>query len=276
MTPMMEQWHQAKQQQPDALLLFRMGDFYELFDKDAITAAPILDLALTCRDKDKDGMRMAGFPFHAADGYIEKLVDRGFKVAVCEQLEDPKHKKGIVKRGITNVITPGTALIGEGGAHHEPTYLVALRAVDNSIAIAMLDMQSSSFLVSSSGAREEILSELARIMPREIVLVHDDAVAIELVDSFKAGSIRVEKRSESHVALPHNLHNVALKSAELAATTLILGYVKELKGEIFAHIGLPKRYAISEQLLMDEASRFNLDLSSQKKRRSPQSFLIAQ
>lgn len=271
LTPMMEQWHQAKVAHPDAILLFRMGDFYELFDNDAMVAAPILDLALTCRDKDKSGMRMAGFPFHAADVYVEKLVAHGFKVAICEQLEDPKYSKGIVKRGITNVVTPGTALIGESSPHDEPTYLLAIHNANDTCAIAALDLQSSQFMVTSSTEREAIVNEITRLMPREIVVPHDDEHAIAVAEHYVAeqkalGGVRLEKRLCTKASMyAHHAPNVSLSEAELAATAIILTYVKELKGSVFAHIGMPKRYALNAQLMMDDASRRNLDLIPKKK-----------
>lgn len=269
LTPMMEQWFAAKNAQPDAILLFRMGDFYELFDNDAIIAAPILDLALTCRDKDKGGMKMAGFPFHAADSYVEKLVEHGFKVAVCEQLEDPKSTKGIVKRGITNVITPGTALIGEGLEYQQSVYLLALTRLEERFALAALDMQSSHFVVSETEHAEELWNEVTRFLPREIVVQADDDVIVKLAERYTAkmkhdAPVRIERRKVT-TTLPHALHNVSLSGAERAASAMVLNYVQELKGAIFAHIGLPKRYAMREQLLMDDASRTNLDLIPKKK-----------
>jgi DNA mismatch repair protein MutS len=111
-TPVMEQFFAAKGQYPDALLFFRMGDFYELFYDDAKLAAEVLDIALTSRGKDRQGedIPMAGVPHHAAAGYLARLLEKGFKVAICEQLADPSTVKGIVPRGVVRVVTPGVAL----------------------------------------------------------------------------------------------------------------------------------------------------------------------
>jgi DNA mismatch repair protein MutS len=107
-TPMMRQFHDAKKVCPEALLLFRMGDFYETFLDDAKIAAKILGLALTSRDKGPDGMPMAGFPHHQLDTYIAKIIAAGYRVAVCDQIEDPKKAKGLVKRAITRIVSAGT------------------------------------------------------------------------------------------------------------------------------------------------------------------------
>src|SRR5262249_493654 len=111
-TPAMQQYHRMKAEHPDALLLFRMGDFYELFFEDAAGAAPALEIALTSRSRDKDGQAipMCGVPYHAASSYIARLVRQGFRVALCEQMEDPRFAKGVVKREVVRVITPGTQL----------------------------------------------------------------------------------------------------------------------------------------------------------------------
>src|SRR6218665_3565119 len=107
-TPMMQQYHDAKAACPDALLFFRMGDFYELFFEDAKIAASILGLTLTSRDKGENPTPMAGFPYHQLENYLAKLISRGHRAAVCEQVEDPKQAKGIVRREVTRIVTPGT------------------------------------------------------------------------------------------------------------------------------------------------------------------------
>lgn len=261
LTPMMEQWMHAKSQHPDAILLFRMGDFYELFGDDALKAAPILELALTCRDKDKTGLKMAGFPIHAADPYIAKLVDCGHKVALCEQLEDPKASKGIVKRGITQVLTPGTIIDAEESPLHESSYLVSVVASEGSIALVALDLNTASFMVTSSAKRARMLDELCRLKPKEIVFFADDEVASKLGHELQAilerhGLVRLEKKSLGQ-SLPAD--------AESRAQSLIRAYVAELRGAMPSHIGQPVRYAIDAQVLMDEPTRENLDLLPRKK-----------
>ncbi|MBN2361883.1 MAG: hypothetical protein JXR83_20700, partial [Deltaproteobacteria bacterium] len=135
-TPVMRQYLEAKAEYPDALLLFRMGDFYELFFEDAQRAALDLELTLTSRDKDKgdDAIPMAGFPHHAAASYISRLIEQGHKVAICDQMEDPRQAKGLVKRAITRVVTSGTALEDEVLDARRNNFLAALVAVPDDTA----------------------------------------------------------------------------------------------------------------------------------------------
>ena len=127
-TPAMRQFHDIKRQVGDAILFFRMGDFYEMFYDDALTASRALDLTLTSRQKDSSGggIPMCGVPHHAADAYIGRLIRRGFKVAVCEQVEDPRHAKGIVRREVVRIVTPSTYLHQAYLEEKEPNYLMAV------------------------------------------------------------------------------------------------------------------------------------------------------
>src|SRR6185312_14836035 len=123
-TPLMRQYHNVKQQVRDALLLFRLGDFYELFYDDAVTAARELEITLTSRNKDKgDAVPMCGVPYHAADGYIARLIQKGYRVAICEQMEEPGPGKKLVRRDLTRIVTPGTATENTLLRPHENNYL---------------------------------------------------------------------------------------------------------------------------------------------------------
>src|SRR5512139_1418394 len=126
LTPMMRQYQEAKRACPDALLLFRMGDFYEMFHEDARVAARTLGLALTSRDKGADATPMAGFPYHQLESYLGKLIAAGMRVAVCEQVEDPKLAKGLVKREVTRIVTPGTVVDEALLDPRESNYLAAV------------------------------------------------------------------------------------------------------------------------------------------------------
>jgi DNA mismatch repair protein MutS len=127
-TPAMRQYLEAKRQYRDAIVFFRMGDFYEMFYEDALVAARALDLTLTSRSKDANGngVPMCGVPYHAADGYLARLVKKGFRVAICEQVEDPKKAKGLVKRDVVRVVSPGTLTDANYLDAREPAYLMAI------------------------------------------------------------------------------------------------------------------------------------------------------
>ena len=185
MTPMMRQYHEAKAACGDALLLFRMGDFYELFLDDAKTAADVLGLTLTSRDKDSDNpTAMAGFPHHQLDAYLQKLIRAGFRAAVCEQVEDPKTAKGLVRREITRVVSAGT-LTDDGLLDpREANYLAAIylrhdrrssgRDDEQRVGIAWAELSSGRF-EAGTFPRSRLEDELARIGPAEVIFREDDA-----------------------------------------------------------------------------------------------------
>lgn len=268
LTPMMEQWQRAKNQHQDAILLFRMGDFYELFGEDAKVAAPILDLALTSRDKDRSALKMAGFPAHSADGYVAKLLEHGHKVAICEQLEDPKQSRGVVKRGITNVLTPGTVIEGEDSQDNSLNFLVGFIAHDNDFAICAIDLRTAAFNVSSSSDRDKVLDEGLRLTPKELVVFADDhqalALSQELIKRMPPSKVpRMEKRTKLSSGKGFGFES--LNDAENRAAELILCYIRDLRGGVPTYVSSPRRYSIEQQLLMDEATRKNLDLFPQKR-----------
>src|SRR5689334_2753999 len=146
-TPAMRQYLDAKQQYRDAILLFRMGDFYEMFYEDALTAARALELTLTSRSRDANGggIPMCGVPFHAVDGYISRLVKKGFRVAICDQVEDPRKAKGVVKREVVRVVSPGTLMDASHLDAREPAFIVALARERDRMGAALLDLSTGEF-----------------------------------------------------------------------------------------------------------------------------------
>ncbi len=175
-TPAMRQYFEAKRQYRDAIVFFRMGDFYEMFYEDALTAARALELTLTSRSKDAAGgaIPMCGVPFHAADGYIARLVRKGFRVAVCEQVEDPKKAKGLVRREVVRVVSPGTLTDAGYLEAREPAFLMALAPAHPApgFGAALLDLSTGEFTVAEylgHDSREALADELAVLRPREIV-----------------------------------------------------------------------------------------------------------
>src|SRR3954464_8466208 len=146
-TPAMRQYLDAKRQYRDAIVFFRMGDFYEMFYEDALVAARALDLTLTSRSKDAggNGIPICGIPFHAADGYLGRLVKKGFRVAICEQIEDPKKAKGLVKREVVRVVSPGTLTDGNYLDAREPAYLMSIVNGGDRFGVALLDLSTGEF-----------------------------------------------------------------------------------------------------------------------------------
>ena len=169
----MRQYLDVKEAYPDAIVLFRLGDFYEMFFEDAVLGARLLDLTLTSRDKGKDdAVPMCGVPHHAARGYIAKLTELGHKVVLCEQVEDPKLAKGLVKREVVRVVTPGIVLDDEVLEPKLPRYVVALVPEAKRCALAYLDATTGE-LRATELPLAAVADELVRVAPREIVCAHE-------------------------------------------------------------------------------------------------------
>ena len=181
-SPVMRQYLEIKSRYDDAVLMFRMGDFYEMFFEDAVTVGPVLDIAVTSRDRNAEQpVPMAGVPYHAIGGYLRTLVQQGFKVAICEQMETPeqaKRRKGpkIVRREVVRVVTPGALLDEEHLVRGEPNYLVAVvrGPGEGSLGLSGLDISSGDFFTAIPGDVHALRAELARIAPREIVAQERD------------------------------------------------------------------------------------------------------
>ena len=187
-TPAMRQYFDAKRQYRDAIVFFRMGDFYEMFYEDALTAARALELTLTSRSKDSSGgaIPMCGVPFHAADGYIARLVKKGFRVAVCEQVEDPRKAKGLVRREVVRVVSPGTLTDAGYLEAREPAFLMAIAPLADASGwgVALLDLSTGEFTSAEyhgADRRQALADELAILQPREIIAPEGDHDAAALV-----------------------------------------------------------------------------------------------
>ncbi len=171
-TPLMRQYAAIKKQHPNALLFFRLGDFYELFFDDAVVAARELQITLTSRNKEKDqAIPMCGVPYHAAENYLSKLLRKGFKVAICDQMEDPRFAKKLVRREVTRVLTPGTALDGSIGSE-ENNFLAALARASGAVGLAALDLSTGEFRATefrSPDAERRVVEELQQLRPREVL-----------------------------------------------------------------------------------------------------------
>jgi DNA mismatch repair protein MutS len=171
-TPLMRQYAAIKKQHPNALLFFRLGDFYELFFEDAVVAAHELQITLTSRNKEKDqAIPMCGVPYHAAENYLSKLLRKGYKVAICDQMEDPRLAKKLVRREVTRVLTPGTALDGSIGSE-ENNFLAALARASGAVGLAALDLSTGEFRATEfrgADAERRIVEELQQLRPREVL-----------------------------------------------------------------------------------------------------------
>src|SRR3954447_14314307 len=169
LTPMMQQYRELKARDPDALLLFRMGDFYEMFGEDAERGSALLGLALTTRDKGPNAVPMAGFPHPALESYLAKLVQAGQRAAVCEQVEDPKLARGLVKREVVRVVTPGTLTDEELLDPKTANYLAAVVEVGGKLGLAWVELSTGRFALTGV-SRTELAEEMARLNPAETIV----------------------------------------------------------------------------------------------------------
>src|SRR3954462_12681579 len=190
-TPAMRQYFEAKRQYRDAIVFFRMGDFYEMFYEDALTAARALELTLTSRSKDSTGgaIPMCGLPYHAADGYIARLVKKGFRVAICEQMEDPKKTKGLVRREVVRVVSPGTLTDVAYLDAREPAFLMGIfPASPAAYGVALLDVSTGEFTTTEydgDDGRQALADELVVLRPREIVVPAGADAITEMVNQLR-------------------------------------------------------------------------------------------
>ena len=194
LTPMMRQFRSIKEQYPDALLLFRCGDFYETYAEDAVRAAKILNITLTKRNNGGgavDSTAMAGFPFHALDTYLPKLVRAGMRVAICDQLEDPKLAKGLVQRGVTELVTPGASYNDASLQQKENNWLCCLHFAKTAIGIALLDLSTGEFLV-AQGTSDYIATLLAKFAPKEVLFMRGKRQEFEHLFSSKYFTFELE------------------------------------------------------------------------------------
>ncbi|MDA1353374.1 MAG: DNA mismatch repair protein MutS [bacterium] len=169
-TPMMRQYREIKARYQDAILFFRMGDFYEMFFDDAHIASKVLDITLTGRGKDENRVPMCGFPFHSADNYTGKLVSKGYKVAICEQIEDPAEAKGLTKRDVVKVITPGTVIDAGAVDETDHVYLAAVSGRDDELGMAVIDASTGAFFVTGQLRRAEVQALLDQLSVKELLV----------------------------------------------------------------------------------------------------------
>ena len=190
LTPAMKQFHHFKAKYPDAVLFFRMGDFYETFYEDAQTCSRVLGLTLTSRNKNSDApVPLAGLPYHAVDGYLKKMIQAGYKVAVCEQVENPKDAKGVVKRDVVRIVTPGTLTDEMLLDARQDNFLAAVSLGRKSAALAWVDISTGHFFVQAL-AEGQVVDELLRLAPREVLLAECRGELFEAEQKKLAASIR--------------------------------------------------------------------------------------
>ncbi len=274
-SPMMEQFWRAKKEQPDALLFFRMGDFYELFHDDAEIAARELGIALTSRSKGDAAIPMAGVPVRAMEGHLLRLVQRGHKVAICEQLTDPRQSKGIVERGIVRVVTPGTLTEESALDARASNFLAALWVSGERAGLAWVDLSTGRFHAAES-SRRGVLDDLARLAPAEVLWCPElvegaPEVAAEIQKQY-AGRLterdlwRFDRDSTRRALLDHfkvaTLEGFGLEDDAMAipAAGALVEYLSETQRGTIEHVLTIESETGADHLVLDRATRSCLEL----------------
>ena len=293
-TPLRQQYLDAKRQYPDAVLLFRLGDFYETFDGDAEIAARELDLVLTSRPVNKnERVPMAGLPYHAVDGYIARLIEKGYHVAVCDQITEP-NGKGLVERAVTRVITPGTVVEPSLLPENKASYLLAILPVGDAASgvwegagIAYADLSTGEFSATQlegESAALHVVEELARLAPREVLLPQSWAErGASLPPGVHLTAVQDWRFERGHAenALLHHFNVRTLAGfgiqempAAIAAAGAVLQYLQSTHGGELGHITTLRPYSTADFMVLDPFTRRNLELTESLRHRQKQGSLL--
>lgn len=261
-TPMMEQYLSIKAQYKDAFLFYRLGDFYELFYEDAINAAQILELTLTSRNRNADDpIPMCGVPYHAAQGYIDTLIEQGYKVAICEQVEDPKTTKGMVKREVVQLVTPGTVMNSKGLEAKDNNYLTAVLTDGNQFGFAYVDLSTGELKTAVLADEEGVLNEASALQTKEMVLGSGIPESLKENLSLRLNIIFSTQETVEENAEFSFLTNELINPLEIEITGKLLSYLSVTQKRSLSHIQKAVEYQPDHFLKMDHYSKFNLELS---------------
>ncbi|MCY8186600.1 DNA mismatch repair protein MutS [Bacillus spizizenii] len=259
-TPMIQQYLKIKAEHQDAFLFFRLGDFYEMFFEDAKKASQELEITLTSRDGGAaEKIPMCGVPYHSASAYIEQLIKKGYKVAICEQTEDPKAAKGVVKREVVQLITPGTVMDGKGIHESENNFIASVSACSNGYGLALSDLTTGENLAVLIERLEDVISEIYSVGAREIVVSGSlDADTVAQLKERCGATISIEDgETDEHVMIIEHLDNEDVTKTFLRLYT----YLKRTQKRSLDHLQPVQVYELEEAMKIDLYSKRNLELT---------------
>ena len=261
-TPMMVQYRKIKEQYPDAFLFYRIGDFYELFYDDAIKGSQLLELTLTARNKNSvDPVPMCGVPYHAVQNYIDILIDKGYKVAICEQMEDPTKAVGMVKREVIQLITPGTIMEDKAGQAKRNNYLTSVVANNHEYGFAYSDLSTGELKTSHLHDVDSLLNEMISLQTKEVVVNHQFPETI--LAKFKQLNILVSYQDEVKISSEISFVTQNLTDQlEIAATSQLIAYLTVTQKRALTHLQMAVVYEPSQFLKMDHYAQKNLELTT--------------
>jgi DNA mismatch repair protein MutS len=274
LSPMMQHYLNTKDEYPDSILFYRLGDFYEMFFDDAITVSRELELTLTGKDCGlEERAPMCGVPYHAASVYIAKLIDKGYKVAICEQTEDPKTAKGIVKRDVVRVVTPGTLIDEELLDEKTNNYLAVIYMIDNMAGISVSDVSTGEIYTTEVKGKDEVLNELARYSPREIIANSEAAEVISKEVELRF-HISIDVRGDRFFCDGANEKllkqfgksdlselNIKDKPFAVMAVSAMIEYLEYAQKSSVNYINVLTVYEVEQYMELDAATRRNLEIT---------------
>ena len=288
LTPGMRQYMEIKNQNPDAICLFRMGDFYETFYEDAKTVARELNIVLTARGKGETRAPLAGIPYHALEQYLAKLIRKGYKVAIVEQLEDPKKAKGLVKRGLVRIVTPGTIIEDCLLDEKNNNYIFSIIKDKDIFGIAIADISTGEFLTSKAESMDKVISELNRFRPSECIIPlsqedSDWAKSISQLGTIISGyddRHYWDEKSKETIKEHFNVINlegfgIANEEEMISASGALISYLIETQKTSLSHINKIKKFNDSEFMVLDASTQRNLELISNIRENSLRGTLIS-
>ncbi len=276
LTPMMQQYIEMKSQYKDCILFYRLGDFYEMFFEDALIASKELEITLTGRNcGQEERAPMCGVPFHAVDGYLSKLVSRGYKVAICEQVEDPKLAKGLVKREVIRIVTPGTNLNTQVLDEDKNNYLMGIFMMDDAAGIAAVDVTTGDFYLTEVDSTKRLYDEIYKFMPSEIVCNNSFLMnTLGITELKERQNIVIQALEERYFDYEHctnalykHFSVVSLDALGLAdyttgviAAGTVMQYLNETQKTSLTHLTSIKPYVTGNYMIIDSSTRRNLEL----------------
>ena len=276
LTPMMQQYMETKEQYKDCILLYRLGDFYEMFFDDALIASKVLEITLTGKDcGQSERAPMCGIPYHALDGYLTKLIDHGYKAAICEQVEDPKTAKGIVKREVIRIVTPGTNLSMQSLDESKNNYLMCLFYMDEQFGISVADISTGDYYMTEVDSAKKVFDEINRYMPAEIIyndyflmsglnleeLGEKMQFSVSALDSWYSDEALCVQKIKDHFHVL-SLDGLGLSdySAGTIAAGMLLLYLYETQKNALPQMTRIIPYKTERYMVLDTATRRNLEL----------------
>lgn len=278
-SPLMEQYYQNKKLYPDALLLFRVGDFYETFADDAVIVARDLNITLTSRQKDDQGEKipLAGVPYHSLDAYLARLIRAGHKVAICDQVEDPKLARGLVKRAITRVVTPGTIIEPSMLDESSNNFLAAIVKGDENVGLAFVDVSTGEFLTTEVPSNR-LYSELARFRPAECLSsfsLHWEGTSLQILEEPCFSAERAEAALADRYG-PDWKERLRLEGRALSqrACGAVLSYLNASRFDLLGHLKDVQIYSGSDYMVLDEVTVRNLEITRNIRDRSRRGTLL--